>query len=255
VAPGTSFADSDLSGASLAGATLTGVSFSGATLTGVDFSGATITGANFANANIVGATNLPVFSTTQKLQLLRNTDNVGIGAVQISTPLSGAEINAAITVPIPDIAGATFVVKAPAYNSSNEKVVTVSAGDITVTDNTSIYIPLNSGETVIVNGAAYTFDGANVLDSNSSIVTTLSVLGVSFRVYVGSIILLNISLRPPTISAFTVASSKTLGDAAFAITLRPASNSSGAITYTSNNPASPPLTRLETGSRYKALVR
>jgi hypothetical protein len=234
VAPGTSFADSDLSGVSLAGATLIGVSFSGATLTGADFSGATVTGANFTNANIVGATNLPAFSTTQKLQLLRNTDNVGIGAVQISTPLSGAEINAAITVPIPNIAGATFIVKAPAYNSSNEKVVTVSAGDIT--DHTSIYIPLNSGETVAVNGAAYTFDGTNVLDSNSSIVTTLSVLGVPFRIYVGSIILLNITLMTPTISAFTVASSKTLGDAAFAITMRPTSNSSGAITYTSNRP-------------------
>ena len=235
VAPGTSFADSDLSGVSLAGATLIGVSFSGATLTRADFSGATVTGANFTNANIVGATNLPAFSTTQKLQLLRNTDNVGIGAVQISTPLSGAEINAAINVPIPNIAGATFIVKAPAYNSSNEKVVTVSAGDIT--DHTSIYIPLNSGETVIVNGAAYTFDGTNVLDSNSSIVTTLSVLGVPFRIYVGSIILLNITLMTPTISAFVVASSKMLGDAAFAITMRPTSNSSGVITYTSNRPS------------------
>ena len=235
VAPGTSFADSDLSGVSLAGTTLIGVSFSGATLTGADFLGATVTGANFTNANIVGATNLPAFSTTQKLQLLRNTNNVGIDSVQISTPLSGAEINAAITVPVPDIAGATFIVKAPAYNSSNEKVVTVSAGDIT--DHTSIYIPLNSGETVIVNGAAYTFDGTNVLDSNSSIVTTLSVLGVPFRIYVGSIILLNITLMTPTISAFVVASSKMLGDAAFAITMRPTSNSSGVITYTSNRPS------------------
>jgi hypothetical protein len=235
VASGTSFAGADLSGASLSGATLTGVSFAGAQLTNTNFSGATVTGANFTNANIVGATNLPVFSTTQKLQLLRNTNNVNIGAVQISTPLSGAEINAAITTPIPAIAGATFVVKAPAYNASNEKVVTVATGDIA--DRTSVYIPLNSGETVQVNGAAYTFNGTNVLDSNSNVVTTISVLGVPFRIYAGSIILLNSFLRTPTISAFTVASSKILGNAAFPVLARPASNSGGTITYSSNNPS------------------
>ena len=237
VAPGTSFAGVDLSGVSLAGATLTGVSFAGATLTNANFSGATVAGAVFTNANIVGATNLPAFSTTQKLQLLRNTNNANISAVQISTPLSGAEINAAITapVPVPDISGGTFVVKAPAYNSSNEKVVTIVTEDITNYE--SVYIPLNSGETVIVNGTAYTFDGTAVLDSNSSIITTLSVLGVPFRIYVGSIILLNTSLRPPTISAFVVASSITLGDAAFPISARPTSNSGGAMTYTSNRPS------------------
>ena len=76
-----------------------------------------------------------------------------------------------------------------------------------------------------------------MLDSNSSIITTLSVLGVPFRIYVGSIVMLNISLRPPTISAFVVASSITLGDAAFPISARPTSNSGGAMTYTSNRPS------------------
>ena len=235
VTTGTSFAGADLSGASLSGATLSGVSFAGASLVNANFSGATVAGTNFTNANISGATNLPAFSTTQKLQLLRNTNNVNISAVQISTPLSGAEINAAITIPIPAIAGGTFVVKAPTYNASNEKVVTVATGDIA--DRSSIYIPLNSGETVKVNGAAYTFNGTNVLDSNSNIITTLNVLGVPFRIYVGSIIMLNSFLRTPTITAFTVASSKILSNPAFAITARPASNSGGAITYSSNNPS------------------
>jgi hypothetical protein len=63
---------------SLAGTTVT------TSLANRNFTGATIAGANFANANIVGATNLPAFSTTQKLQLLRGTD-----------------INAAITTPVP----------------------------------------------------------------------------------------------------------------------------------------------------------
>jgi hypothetical protein len=234
VAPGTSFANSDLSGASLAGATLTGVSFAGTVLTNANFSGATVTGAVFSNANIVGATNLPLFSTAQKLQLLRNTNNVAIGAVQIATPLSGTEINAAITTPVPDIVGATFIVKPPTYNSSNEKVVTVVTEDLA--NAASIYVPMNSGETVTVNGVAYTFNGAAVLDSVGATITSTSVLGASFGLYAGSIIMLNRSPRAPTISAFVVAGSKILGDAAFTISARPVSNSSGAITYASNSP-------------------
>jgi hypothetical protein len=48
--------------------------------------------------------------------------------------------------------------------------------------------------------------------------------------------MLNRSPRAPTISAFVVAGSKILGDAAFTISARPVSNSSGAITYTSSSP-------------------
>ena len=235
VAPGTSFAGADLSGASLVGAILAGTSFTGATLTNVDFSGAIITGANFANANIVSATNLPVFSTAQKLQLLRNTNNVAISAIQISTRLSGAEVNAAISlaVPVPNILGATFLVKAPTFNVNNDKVVTIIPQELT--SYASIYIPLNDNDTVIVNGVLYTFNGTAVLDSTGATVTSTSVLGVPFQIYAGSIIFLNTSVRDPVLTAFVVPSYKTVIDAAFQISARPISNSSGAITYVSNN--------------------
>jgi uncharacterized protein YjdB len=187
----TSLANRNFTGASFANTVLTNVSLAGATLTNVNFSGATVTGANFANANIVGATNLPAFSTTQKLQLLRNAYNAAISAIQIATPLSGADINAAITTPVPDIAGATFVVKAPAYDASGVKVITVTSTD--VSNNASLYIPMNSGETVKVNGVTYTFNGTNVLDASSTIVTFISVLGKPFRLYAGSIIGLNVA--------------------------------------------------------------
>jgi uncharacterized protein YjbI with pentapeptide repeats len=186
----TSLARKNLTGASFANTVLTNVSLTGATLSGVNFSGATITGANFTNANIVGATNLPVFSTTQKLQLLRNTNNVAISAVQISAPISGADLNAAISNPLPEIAAATFVVKAPAYNANSEKVVTISTAD--VSGNASIYIPLNDNETVKINGAAYTFNGTNVLDASNNVITFLTVLNKPFRLYAGSIIGLNV---------------------------------------------------------------
>jgi alpha-tubulin suppressor-like RCC1 family protein/uncharacterized protein YjbI with pentapeptide repeats len=186
----TSLASKNFTGASFASTVLTNVSLAGATLSGVNFSGATITGANFTNANIVGATNLPVFSTTQKLQLLRNTNNVAISAVQISAPISGADLNAAISTPLPEIAAATFVVKAPAYNANSEKVVTISTAD--VSGNASIYIPLNDNEVVKINGAAYTFNGTNVLDASNNVITFLTVLNKPFRLYAGSIIGLNV---------------------------------------------------------------
>jgi hypothetical protein len=181
----TSLASKNLTGISLVGTRLNNISLANA-----DLSGAVVTGASFINTDISGATNLPVFSTTQKLQLLRNANNAAISAVQILTPLSGAEINAAITTPIPDISGATFVVKAPSYNVNNEKVVTVTAED--VANNKSLYIPMNSNETVKVNGVAYTFDGTNILNSTGSVIQFINVLGKPFRVYAGSIVGLNV---------------------------------------------------------------
>jgi hypothetical protein len=187
----TSLASRNFTGASFANTVLTNVSLAGATLTGVNFSGATIAGADFTNANIASATNLPAFSTTQKLQLLRNANNASISAVQITTLLSGTELNAAITTPIPDIAGATFVVKAPAYDASGVKVVTITSTD--VSNNASIYIPMNSGETVKVNGVTYTFDGTNILNASGAAVTFVLVLGNLFRLYAGSIVGLNVN--------------------------------------------------------------
>jgi hypothetical protein len=190
VSPGASFASVDLSGASLAGTTVSGVSFSGANLSNVNFSGAVITNANFSNANISGATNLPAFSTVQKLQLLKNINNMGIGAVQVTAPVSGSDINALLTTPISEVAAATFTVKAPAtVDASANKIVTVSAGDIS--GGKSIYIPINTSETVKINDTVYSFNGTNLLDSCGNVIHYLPFEGKPFKIYAGSVIALN----------------------------------------------------------------
>jgi hypothetical protein len=187
----TSLASKNLTGISLVGTNLANISLANTNLRNADLSGVVVTGASFINTDLSGATNLPVFSTKQKLQLMRNANNAGISAVQISTPLTGAEINAAITAPIPDISGATFVVKAPVYNVNNEKVVAVTAEEMA--NNESLYIPMNSGETVKVNGVAYTFNGTNILNSSGSVIQFINVLGKPFRIYAGSIVGLNVA--------------------------------------------------------------
>lgn len=189
VTSGTSFAALDLSGASLVGTTVSGVSFSGANLSNVDFSGAVIVGTDFTNANINGATNLPAFSTIQKLQLLKNINN--IGQVQVTGSLSGTIINSLVDIPSDIINNATFVVKAPAsMDGSGNKVVTVSISDIS--GDLSVYIPLNVNERAKINNVIYLFDGNNILDASGSIVNFITIYGVPFKVYAGSIIAVNI---------------------------------------------------------------
>ena len=196
ISSGTSFSGVDLSGASFAGSTLSGVSFSGANLTGVNFSGAVIAGTNFTNANISGATNLPTFSTAQKLQLLLNVNNSGVGAAQISTVITGATLSAALASPITgtageDIAAATFVVRAPtSVDASNNKVISIGTTD--VSNNTSVYIPLNANETVKINGSSYTYTGSAIVDASGAVKNYILISGVPFKVYSGSIIAVNV---------------------------------------------------------------
>ena len=191
VSPGTSYAGVDFSGAILTGATLSGVSFSGASLINADLSGVVITGTEFTNANISGATNLPVFSTVQKLQLLKNINNIANGAIQINSQVSGADINATLPVSVFAIASATFTVKSPSgLDASSNKIVTITDADIS--NNTSVYVPLNANETVKINGTVFSFNGANLLDASNNPIPYLIVERVPFRIYAGSIIALNI---------------------------------------------------------------
>jgi uncharacterized protein YjbI with pentapeptide repeats len=191
VSSSASFASVDLSGASLVGTTVSGVSFSSANLSNVDFSGAVITGTNFSNANISGARNLPAFSAVQKLQLLKNINNAGVGAVQFNAPISGADISSLLATPNNEVAAATFTVKAPtAVDASENKIVTVSSEDIT--GNKSIYIPINENETVKLNNIVYSFNGTNLLDTSGNVVTFLVTQNTPFKIYAGSIVALNI---------------------------------------------------------------
>jgi sugar lactone lactonase YvrE len=191
VTSGTSFAELDLSGASLVGTTISGVSFSGANLSNVDFSGAVITGTDFTNVNLSGAMNLPAFSTVQKLQILKNINNNDISEVQVTELLSGSIINSLVEIPSDIINNATFIVAPPSsVDGSGNKVVTVSISDIS--GNLSIYIPLNPTESVKINNSVYLFDGTNILDADGNAVNFITISGVPFKVYAGSIVAVNV---------------------------------------------------------------
>ena len=191
VTSGTSYAALDLSGASFVGTTVSGVSFSGANLSNVDFSGAVIVGTDFTNVNLSGATNLPVFSPVQKLQLLKNINNKDIGQVQVTEPLSGSVINDLVDIPSDIISNATFVVAPPSsIDVGGNKVVTVSASDIS--GDLSVYIPLNPNESAKINDSVYLFDGTNILDTDGNAVNFITIAGTPFKVYAGSIVAVNV---------------------------------------------------------------
>jgi len=188
------------------------VDLSGQNLNGVNFSGATITGTNFTNASIVGATNLPTtFSTKQKLQLLCNANNAAaastIPQLQFSGPLSVSEFNTALSVSasIPELSSVKteFFVAAPVYvNGLNGiKTVTITSSSISASNNTSLYIPLNKGDTVKINGISYTLNAlSNQLEDSSISNVALKLIvvnGYPFKIYIsdiaGSIIAVNIT--------------------------------------------------------------
>lgn len=195
---GADLSGKNLSGASLVGATLANVVLSNSNLNGANFSGANVAGTDFTNASIVGATNLPTFSTKQKLQLLYNANNAGanISQLQFSAPLSVSELNAALSVPIPELSSVNteFLIAAPVYDESNVKTVTIAQSSISTANNTSFYIPLNVNETVKMNGVSFTLNASNQLLDNNGIVLKLIVInGYPFKIYAGSIILVNMA--------------------------------------------------------------
>ena len=200
IASGADLSGKNLSGASLVGATLANVVLSNSNLNGANFSGANVTGTDFTNASIVGATNLPTFSTKQKLELLYNANNAGanISQLQFSAPLSVSELNAALSVPIAELSSVNteFLIAAPVYDASNVKTVAIAPSSISTANNTSIYIPLNKGETVKINGASFTLNASNeLLDNNGVVLKLMVVNGYPFKIYSGSIIAVNISSR------------------------------------------------------------
>jgi uncharacterized protein YjbI with pentapeptide repeats len=195
---GADLSGKNLSGASLADATLVNVILSNSNLNGADFSGATIENTDFTNTSIVGATNLPTFSTKQKLQLLYNANNAGanISELQFSAPLSVSELNASLSVSIPELSNVNteFIVAAPVYDVSNVKTVTIAPSSISIVNNTSFYIPLNKGEAVKINGGLYTLNELNqLLDESGAVLKMIVINNAPFKVYSGSIIAVNLS--------------------------------------------------------------
>jgi hypothetical protein len=130
----------------------------------------------------------------QKLQLLKNINNVEIGAVQVTAPVSGSDINTFLATPRTDVAEATFMIKAPAtVDSSNNKVVTVTTDDIS--GGKSIYIPMNANENIKLNDAVYSFNGTNLVNSNGAVINYLFLQGRTFKVYAGSVVAVNVAMQ------------------------------------------------------------
>jgi len=189
------FSNSNLSNSNLSNSYLSNSNFSNSNLNGANFSGAIINGTDFTNASIVGATGLPEFSTKQKLQLLYNANNAGanIPQLQFSAPLSVSDLNAALSVPIPELESVKteFLIAAPVY-VDGVKTVTIAESSISSVNNTSFYIPLNKGEIVKINGESFTLNASNQLLDDKGVVLKLMVVnGCPFKIYSGSIILLN----------------------------------------------------------------
>jgi hypothetical protein len=127
----------------------------------------------------------------QKLQLLKNINNVGINAIQFSAPVAGSVINSLLASPVSSVEEATFTIKSPTtVDASANKVVTIMSLDIS--GGKSVYIPMNVNETVKINNVVYSFNGTNILDASGNIVTYASFADAPFKIYAGSVVAVNI---------------------------------------------------------------
>ena len=228
-----------LTGASLVSANVTGSTFVGASLAGADLSGATVTNANFTNANISGAdiTNV-AFSSLQKIQLLKNTNNRAIGGIQVGD-ISGSVVLAAISgtspaVSIPNIASADIKVVIPTTSTVASDTLQNVVLDTTTSD--KFYFPINEGEYFQILGVKYyTSSGVVRNYATNAVVEVISYGNKSIWLIAGSIIASVLAVNTISASTFTVPSGKLDTDAPFNITVAPTSNSDAPIVYSSNH--------------------
>ena len=193
-----SYAGVNLSGASLLGTNATNVNFAGANMSNVNFTGATITGANFTNTNISGATITGiVFTSLQKLQLLRNTNNRSISSILI-TETTGDVILSAIPANtafagVTNVLSSVFKVILP-VTSANPALV---LSNITISDiSNSFYLPVNSGEYFQIDNVKYYTTGNIVKKySNDTEVNIISVNGRYYKLFAGSLVAVLIDLN------------------------------------------------------------
>ena len=228
-----------LTGASLVSANVTGSTFVGASLAGADLSGATVTNANFTNANISGAdiTNV-AFSSLQKIQLLKNTNNRAIGGIQVGD-ISGSVVLAAISgtspaVSIPNIESADIKVVIPTTSTVASDTLPNVVLDTTTSD--KFYFPINEGEYFQILGVKYyTSSGVVRNYATNAVVEVISYGNKSIWLIAGSIIASVLAVNTISASTFTVPSGKLDTDAPFNITVAPTSNSDAPIVYSSNH--------------------
>jgi uncharacterized protein YjbI with pentapeptide repeats len=202
-----SFAGVNLSGASLVGSNVSNVSFAGAVLSNVNLSGAVITNTNFTGADISGANITDVsFSSIQKLQLLKNTNNRSIDQIQIqdvsaSDILSIVPQNSPI-LQLPNVADLSFKVIIPPTSTT----VDAPIDNATITDAApAFYMPISEGEYFKVNNVKYYISGDSI--KNASTNTDVSVLTNGenyYRLFGGSVAGVALDLSTYTIQGATL---------------------------------------------------
>jgi uncharacterized protein YjbI with pentapeptide repeats len=230
-----------LTGASLVSANVTSSTFVGASLANADLSGATVTNANFTNANISGAniTNV-AFSTLQKIQLLKNTNNRVINEIQVGD-VSGSIIISAIsgTSPAASIPNmASSIVKVVIPTTSTVSSATLPDVVLDTTSANKFYFPINEDEYFQILGVKYYASNGVVKNAETNAtVEVISYGNKSIWLIAGSIVANVLAVNTLSNSSFIVPPGKLVTDAPFNITFAPSSNSDAPIVYSSNNPS------------------
>lgn len=168
------FTGINLSSSNLTNSNLTNANLTGATINNTDFTNVNITGANITGVN---------FSTKQKLQLLKNSNNRTNNSILLNT-LTGADIINAVPT-------ATIISDIPNYASLTFTVLTPPVGNvISIASNVSQFIiPTADNETFTINGVVYFSNGTNIIkQSDSSIVKNLIINNKNYRLLNGSAI-------------------------------------------------------------------
>ena len=141
----------------LTSAVLNGTNLTNYDMSGVNLTNAVFTGTNFTNTNIFGSnlTGAAAFTNTQRMQLLKNSNNRGITKAQVTQCLGGEIDIIAATSTTPN----THTYN-PIYDYIRDIMVDILTPDTSGNSNLSVYtgrafyIPSSPGESVYVDASA-----------------------------------------------------------------------------------------------------
>ena len=193
----------------LTSAVLHGTNLTNFDMSGVNLTNAVFTGTNFTNTNIFGSnlTGAAAFTNTQRMQLLKNSNNRGITKAQVTQCLGGEIDIIAATSTTPN----THTYN-PIYDYIREMMVDVLTSDTSGNSNLSrytgraFYIPSSPGESFYVDASAtgplvvtptpsnsprYYYDQgryAIIETATENTIRTISVGGRIFLVFGGSML-------------------------------------------------------------------
>ena len=185
VGPSVNLANANLSGQDLTGKDLTNVNLSNANLSDATTTNIILSNTNINNANLTNIT----FSNTQKVQLLKNTNNRSISGVQISN-LSGTDIlsllpNSTIST-INNISSIVFKVIPPSVeNTIDLSLVTTGA----------FYIPSATNESIVIDGKTYYSTSSAIINSSTGLAIETLTFGTKiYKLFSGSVVGVELNL-------------------------------------------------------------